>query len=741
MEKITKSILYSRIVGAFVTLLLLTGIQSTSIAQVTTVLIPYTGSTSIPCGQNSLVQAHNGSVGTYSNNANGYVVVNAGFAAVISIVGTYTTESGFDYVRIYNGVGTGGTLLGTYNGSGAFTFNGTAGQTLTIQFTSDGSVVYAGFDLNITYTGPCFSTPCSGVPASNTIVGAPLNICPAMNSSLYLNTQYQVGGIEYQWYESTISNVGPFTPVSGTGTNNAYTTPTLNATTWYQAVITCTNSSQSFTTLSQEVNVAGQTTASVPYNEDFESVQINNMFPNCSWSAANLGNTVRTSTASQSNNRIANSGVKFAYFSLPSTNNSMYTNGIYMEPGITYSAGAMYSTEYFGYANWTDLSISVGPNQNATGQVLVASTAPAISGPYKALGGLFTVPTAGFYYLQIRANATTGSALYLMIDDVSVTIPCDPASGNSPTVTASASAYTVCSGDVVSLNATGADAYLWSTGATNASTSNSPGAPVTYSVVGTNTLTGCTDIQYLSVMVNTSPTVSAFTSMSEICPGQTAYLSAIGALSYAWSTGGNGPSIGVTPNTSATYSVIGTNQLGCSSTGVVSVTVKQAPTINVVNTSGSNISCAGENVSLNANGGVSYQWISNTSPVILAGANVNVVLTQSTTFTVTGTGANACSANASISQIVEICESIDELNGVGLGLTVYPNPGNGVYDLRRANGIIETVSVSDISGRIVRSYSPASNSTTIDIQDLGSGVYFLQVQSEEKTAVVKIVKN
>ena len=77
--------------------------------------------------------------GTYNNNTNKSITFCSGTPGVpirISFI-DWDLESGYDYLRIYDGVGTGGTLLGTINGSsdiytsGAlfFTSTGTCNRT------------------------------------------------------------------------------------------------------------------------------------------------------------------------------------------------------------------------------------------------------------------------------------------------------------------------------------------------------------------------------------------------------------------------------------------------------------------------------------------------------------------------------------------------------------------------------------------------------------------------------------
>jgi hypothetical protein len=132
-------------------------------------LVPLTGNNSVACGTNGTLQDHAGS-GNYSNNANGYTVLNAAATAVINVNGTYSTEIGWDFIRIYAGSGTGGTLLfGPVSGNGTINYTGAPGQTLTVQFTSDGSGIGTGFDLAVTYTGSCVNETLIPLTGNNSI--------------------------------------------------------------------------------------------------------------------------------------------------------------------------------------------------------------------------------------------------------------------------------------------------------------------------------------------------------------------------------------------------------------------------------------------------------------------------------------------------------------------------------------------------------------------------------------------
>src|SRR5687767_5087406 len=75
--------------------------------------------------------------------------------------------------------------------------------------------------------------------------------------------------------------------------------------------------------------------------------------------------------------------------------------------------------------------------------------------------------------------------------------------------------------------------------------------------------------------INTSPDAA-------ICEGDSTSLSAAGAHTYTWNPGAlNGSTISVSPLTTTTYTVIGTDTLlSCSDTAYVTVTVNELPFVN-----------------------------------------------------------------------------------------------------------------------------------------------------------------
>ncbi len=165
--------------------------------------------------------------------------------------------------------------------------------------------------------------------------------------------------------------------------------------------------------------------------------------------------------------------------------------------------------------------------------------------------------------------------------------------------------------------------------------------PVTVTYVYVITANNCSITQNVTVVVNPSPAVS-IAGTSTICSGNSTTLTASGATTYSWSTGATTAAITITPTATTSYTVTGSNTYSCSNAQTISVTVNPTPTVTA--TSSASTTCAGDSVSLNANGATTYVW-SNSS----TGASIIVNPTVTTTYTVTGTDGNGCSATSSVS--------------------------------------------------------------------------------------------
>jgi hypothetical protein len=149
----------------------------------------------------------------------------------------------------------------------------------------------------------------------------------------------------------------------------------------------------------------------------------------------------------------------------------------------------------------------------------------------------------------------------------------------NPTPTLSVTGLnTICSGNSVVLNVTGASTYTWMAGPNTSTISVTPTITASYSVAGTTA--GCMGYAYMTVTVNPNPTVTAVSNTSLVCIGQSATLTANGGTSYTWTPGGVAASIVISPTTTGTYSLIGKDVNGCTNTTMLTQSVSACAGVN-----------------------------------------------------------------------------------------------------------------------------------------------------------------
>ena len=100
------------------------------------------------------------SASSYNNNMNCAVIL-VGTTTVTISFSSFSTESGYDFVYLYDGSSTGATLLAQLSGPSLSTYTYTSSQQyMYVKFTSDSSNVATGFTAALLATPP--SQTCSG---------------------------------------------------------------------------------------------------------------------------------------------------------------------------------------------------------------------------------------------------------------------------------------------------------------------------------------------------------------------------------------------------------------------------------------------------------------------------------------------------------------------------------------------------------------------------------------------------
>ncbi len=132
-----------------------------------------------------------------------------------------------------------------------------------------------------------------------------------------------------------------------------------------------------------------------------------------------------------------------------------------------------------------------------------------------------------------------------------------------------------------------------------------------------------------------APAPAVTVASQSICPGQSATLTASGAMYYQWSNGATGNSITVSPSETTTFTVVG-KTAGVSSAPIsATVTVNPLPVVSVENAT----ICEGQTAILTANGADTFEWSTGET-----GHTINVSPTETSTFSVVGSSLGCAAA-------------------------------------------------------------------------------------------------
>jgi hypothetical protein len=289
----------------------------------------------------------------------------------------------------------------------------------------------------------------------------------------------------------------------------------------------------------------------------------------------------------------------------------------------------------------------------------------------------------------------------------------------------------VCAGNSFTLLPSGGATYTIS--GNNATVS--PSTSSTYSVLGSDSV-GClaSSAAVSTVIVVPNPVLTVSATKYSACKGETVNLTAGGAMSYLWNNGSNQNTVAAVMNALTTFTVVGSNSSGCSSSTVLTIQLSPSPTI-TVNTNAVKI-CAGEPATLTAYGAFSYTW-SGGQQVSSIMINPN----QTTTYSVTGQNSVGCYGTAGVTQLVDICEGVKETTAESQ-LSVYPNPGEGLYtvvfgDIPNENCELE---IFNGIGQLIERVTITGGRYKIDLRPFAKGVYYLRMQLPGQNINQKLIK-
>jgi len=296
------------------------------------------------------------------------------------------------------------------------------------------------------------------------------------------------------------------------------------------------------------------------------------------------------------------------------------------------------------------LSIPI-PSGQTYAFYIVANTGPNVRySPGTTLGSVYASNSdiqilegsTGNAYFAVNTSprAFNGKVKYYIPGCSSGRVPATLSVSPTPTISIAQSAASVCFSTQATFTASGASTYSWVNGPNTDSFSINPTTASIFTVDATDAM-GCTSSATAAIGVDPLPILSISPTTATVCESSLVSYTASGATTYTWSDNTVGNILVTSPTQSQTYTVTGTDNLGCVSTETVAVFTNTLPVVLISPASAS--VCEMAQVSFTASGATTYTWNAT-----LAGDIYSLTATTSSVFIVEGTNNEGCTATATI---------------------------------------------------------------------------------------------
>lgn len=594
----------------------------------------------------NIVSVSNVGLNVWANgNASDQIIVTPTTLGIYTLSSTYLTNSGCSSTRTYSFNVLSNPSLSI---AGSHYWCSPSGTTLQANGANSYTWTYGTAPNQVNYVGQIINPP----PGTITLNGVDANGCKASRTDtmIFINPNYALNG-----------NLTPTTICVGDTAKLTLWTPYSGPGTY---------------TINTGVNIytitANQT---VPLTPSITTIYTISTYDQC------LGTNNHTIAV------IVNTVSPFTYTLLPPYCRNSYK--IQFSAGNNYQASQQYSITTSGIMTVntpTNIIIVTGTSINSTckttqtiqlspfnGVPPILTSTNSICGNSNTTlnisgssSGVYSVTPLNWFWQPISPTFTTvgiytysviPNTSYHMVESVDfngcVSYSIFPYVNNTSTLqtyvhnnNTFANSYTLCSGQTVTIEATGFPTYSWSTGLNTSSLVLSPSVTTVYTVQGFNSCMSASKTFTINKVNMPVASVTINSSANPICQFATATLSANGAVTYTW----NGGPLTSTFQVSAGFTmpskeVFYTDINGCRSFTNISLST-YTPNISI---SGSNSLCLPASMIYTPQGAINYTWVVN--PAIL-GTSTFVTNTFSFSpmqtlnsiynFTLTGVDANNC---------------------------------------------------------------------------------------------------
>ncbi len=315
--------------------------------------------------------------------------------------------------------------------------------------------------------------------------------------------------------------------------------------------------------------------------------------------------------------------------------------------------------------------------------------------------------TAGNYTVSLTATNADGSD----VSTTSITV------NALPSVSAG-SDQSVCDGNQVTLNGSGATSYSWNNGVTDGTPFTPSVGTTNYTVTGTDG-NGCQNTDVVAVTAYAIPSITSSATNPSSCGSSTGSVvvsgSGTGVVSWTGSTSGSSGTVSlpytITNLAAGTYNVTFTSSNSCvSNTTSEALSDPGAPSAPTITAGGSTTICSGESVTLTNTYSTGVLWSNGAT-------TQDITVTAAGNYSVTYTDINGCSSSSAATTVVvnslptvdagtnqDVCEGTQITlsgngastyswdNGVSDGVAFTPSIGTTTYTVTGtdANGCTNT---------------------------------------------------
>lgn len=299
----------------------------------------------------------------------------------------------------------------------------------------------------------------------------------------------------------------------------------------------------------------------------------------------------------------------------------------------------------------------------------------------------------------------------------------------------------LCMGQTTSLTASGATSYTWTLPNLSASSGSllviSPTTSGLYTLQGTNGSV-CPDSRTFSITILPT-TIFTISGNTDICAGESATISAGGAVSYTWhsvaSVIGSGSVQVFSPVSTTNYTVVGnTSANTCTSQQFFTVNVHPYANLQV---DPPILICAGQVASLSATGATYYLW-SAASGTLSTNSTFTLVPLSTSIYTVAGNAdAGYCTVTATTAVEVDLCTGLEQ-NRELADMEVWPTPAKDFIFIQSEHG--GDVIIRTDQGELQFRQTLIRGTNRIELSSLQDGIYFCIIKDLTTVVSRKVVK-